>query len=201
MLIPNDDLTTDAGYPSPVRIRQLDQGDRHVGLFSFVKSAGSALFGKDDEKEIEKEAQAQAPSGDEMAAVREKLRKAKMVARMKQQLEQNGLTVDGAEISVDGDTVKISGTVEDQETREKVLLVLGNNEGIGAVDDQLEVTKTEPEATFYTVERGDTLSKIAKEHYGNAMKYPVIFDANKPMLSDPDKIYPGQVLRIPPIED
>lgn len=172
-----------------------------MGLFSFVKSAGSALFGKDDEKEIEKEAQAQAPSGDEMAAVREKLRKAKMVARMKQQLEQNGLTVDGAEISVDGDTVKISGTVEDQETREKVLLVLGNNEGIGAVDDQLEVTKTEPEATFYTVERGDTLSKIAKEHYGNAMKYPVIFDANKPMLSDPDKIYPGQVLRIPPIED
>ena len=47
---------------------------------------------------------------------------------------------------------------------------------------------------------GDTLSKIAKQHYGNAMKYPVIFEANKPMLEHPDKIYPGQVLRIPPIE-
>ena len=47
---------------------------------------------------------------------------------------------------------------------------------------------------------GDSLSKIAKEHYGNAMKYPVIFEANKPMLEHPDKIYPGQVLRIPAIE-
>ena len=44
---------------------------------------------------------------------------------------------------------------------------------------------------------GDTLSKIAKEMYGDANKYPVIFEANKPMLKDPDKIYPGQVLRIP----
>ena len=59
----------------------------------------------------------------------------------------------------------------------------------------------EPEAVFYTVVSGDSLSKIAKAHYGDPMKYPVIFEANKPMLTDPDKIYPGQVLRIPPIED
>ena len=57
-----------------------------------------------------------------------------------------------------------------------------------------------PKATFYTVQSGDTLSKIAKEHYGDAMKYPVIFEANKPMLEHPDKIYPGQQLRIPPLE-
>ena len=44
---------------------------------------------------------------------------------------------------------------------------------------------------------GDTLSKIAREFYGSANKYPVIFEANKPMLSNPDRIYPGQVLRIP----
>jgi nucleoid-associated protein YgaU len=55
-----------------------------------------------------------------------------------------------------------------------------------------------PEATFYTVKSGDTLSKIAKDQYGNASKYPAIFEANRPMLLDPDKIYPGQVLRIPP---
>jgi nucleoid-associated protein YgaU len=61
------------------------------------------------------------------------------------------------------------------------------------------VAKAEPEATFYTVKRGDTLSGIAKAHYGNAGKYMVIFEANKPMLEDPDKIYPGQVLRIPPL--
>jgi len=47
------------------------------------------------------------------------------------------------------------------------------------------------------VVKGDTLSAIAKEMYGSANKYPVIFEANKPMLTDPDKIYPGQVLRIP----
>ncbi|MFT7598265.1 MAG: nucleoid-associated protein YgaU [Acidimicrobiales bacterium] len=50
---------------------------------------------------------------------------------------------------------------------------------------------------LHVVESGDTLSKIAKEHYGDASKYPVIFEANKPMLSNPDLIFPGQVLRIP----
>jgi nucleoid-associated protein YgaU len=49
----------------------------------------------------------------------------------------------------------------------------------------------------YTVEKGDTLSQIARKFYGDASDYPLIFEANKPMLSDPDKIYPGQVLRIP----
>ena len=169
-----------------------------MGLFDFVKSAGSKIFGKDDEKEIEQKAKAQAPDDAGMAAAREKVRKAKMAARLKQQLEQHGLEVDGAEITIDGETVKIAGKVANQATREKVILALGNNEGIAAVDDQLEVTQTEPEATFYTVVSGDTLSKIAKEHYGNAGKYMVIFEANKPMLSDPNKIYPGQVLRIPP---
>ena len=56
----------------------------------------------------------------------------------------------------------------------------------------------EPESQFYTVKKGDTLSKIAKEFYGEASKYPQIFAANKPMLKHPDKIYPGQMLRIPP---
>jgi nucleoid-associated protein YgaU len=50
----------------------------------------------------------------------------------------------------------------------------------------------------HTVVKGDTLSKIAKAQYGDAMKDPVIFEANRPMIEDPDKIYPGQVLRIPP---
>ena len=53
-----------------------------------------------------------------------------------------------------------------------------------------------PDVT-YTVQAGDTLSKIAKEYYGDANKYPAIFEANKPMLSHPDKIYPGQNLIIP----
>ncbi len=56
----------------------------------------------------------------------------------------------------------------------------------------------EPESTYREVKSGDTLSKIAKEAYGDANAYMKIFEANKPMLSNPDKIYPGQKLRIPP---
>ena len=108
---------------------------------------------------------------------------------------------DRSSVKVAGSTVTVSGKVGSQADRERIVLALGNTEGIAQVDDRLEVEATEPEATFYTVQSGDSLSKIAKEQYGNAMKYPVIFEANKPMLTDPDKIYPGQVLRIPPLED
>ena len=54
-----------------------------------------------------------------------------------------------------------------------------------------------PAVKTYTVQAGDTLSKIAKEHLGNANAYMKIFDANKDQLTDPDKIKPGQVLKIP----
>jgi nucleoid-associated protein YgaU len=81
-----------------------------------------------------------------------------------------------------------------------VILAVGNTVGIARVDDRIEVSAPEPEAQFHTVVSGESLSLIAKKYYGDAMKYPVIFEANKPMLTDPDKIYPGQVLRIPPIE-
>ena len=75
-------------------------------------------------------------------------------------------------------------------------------QGVSSVQNwmTIEPPPVKPE-NFYTVQSGDTLSGIAKTQYGNAMKYPVIFEANKPMLSDPDKIYPGQVLRIPKLED
>jgi len=68
------------------------------------------------------------------------------------------------------------------------------------VDDQVDVEAPAPAAKLYTVKSGDTLGAIAKAHYGNASKYPVIFEANQPMLKDPNKIYPGQVLRIPPLD-
>jgi nucleoid-associated protein YgaU len=54
-----------------------------------------------------------------------------------------------------------------------------------------------PEAATYTVKSGDTLSKIAKEFLGDANAYMKIFEANKDQLTDPDKIKPGQVLKIP----
>ena len=78
-----------------------------------------------------------------------------------------------------------------------MILSVGNIEGIAQVDDRMEVEEPKPEAQFHTVAKGEWLSKIAKKYYGNANKYMVIFEANKPMLKDPDLIYPGQVLRIP----
>ena len=89
------------------------------------------------------------------------------------------------------------GTAATQETREKVVLALGNVEGIAKVNDAMQVASASAASRFYTVQKGDTLSKIAKEQYGDANKYPQIFEANKPMLTHPDKIYPGQKLRIP----
>ena len=87
---------------------------------------------------------------------------------------------------------------KDQETQEKVILAAGNVEGVSAVDNMMSVEQSAPAAQFYTVVKGDTLSKIAKQFYGDANAYMGIFEANKPMLSHPDKIYPGQNLRIPP---
>ena len=98
-----------------------------------------------------------------------------------------------------GDRVILRGRVPDQPTRERAIIAAGNNRGVAEVEDQMEVEQAsdEPESTMYTVKSGDTLGGIAKAHYGDASKYPVIFEANRPMLEDPDEIYPGQVLRIP----
>ena len=116
-------------------------------------------------------------------------------------IETQGLAVNGLAVAFDAPsaTVTVSGTVADQATKEKVLLCCGNVTGVEAVNDMLTVDAPEPESHWHTVVSGDNLSKIAKTYYDNANKYPVIFEANKPMLSNPDKIYPGQLLRIPPL--
>ena len=95
-------------------------------------------------------------------------------------------------------TATVFGVAPDQATKEKIILCCGNVAGVATVNDKMSVEQSTPEAQFYTVVRGDTLSKIAKQYYGDANKYPVIFEANKPMLKSPDLIYPGQMLRIPP---
>jgi nucleoid-associated protein YgaU len=113
-------------------------------------------------------------------------------------IQDLGLSVDGLKVEVEGDKAVLRGSAASQADREKAILAAGNTQGVAQVDDQLSVTAPEPESQYYKVVSGDSLSKIAKEFYGDAMKYPVIFEANQPMLKDPDKIYPGQVLRIPP---
>lgn len=161
-----------------------------MGLFSFIKDAGAKVFGIG--KTTEEENAEKAEKAAEIA-----IEKANKLANA---VETLGFEVLDLNIEVDDDNVTVWGQANSQETKEKVILVLGNTEGIATVDDRMTVVIEEPEAQFHTVVKGDYLSKIAKKYYGNAMKYPVIFEANKPMLTDPDKIYPGQVLRIPVID-
>ena len=113
------------------------------------------------------------------------------------EIEKTGTDIEDLDFDMDGDKVKISGKVMTQEAREKIILAVGNINGVAQVEDTLGVDNPEEESNFYTVKSGDTLSKISKAVYGNPMKYNVIFEANKPMLKSPDRIYPGQVLRIP----
>jgi nucleoid-associated protein YgaU len=161
-----------------------------MGLFSFLKNAGASLFKSKD---------VPAPEAND-AAVNEALRK-QQIMLLRGVVENLGFEIENLSLDLAGDTVTLYGDVDSQEIKEKIILALGNVNGIAAVNDQMTVTTPAPEAKFYEVKRGDSLSKIAKEFYGNAMKYPVIFEANKPMLKDPDLIYPGQMLRIPPLED
>ena len=156
-----------------------------MGLISFMKDAGEKLFGK-SKATLAAESQ-------ESAA-----QKAQKESQILSFVKGLGLEVQDLSVAVDGDVAVVAGTAKSQSEKEKVVLAVGNINGIGTVDDRLTVKVPEPEAVYYTVQKGDSLSKIAKQHYGNAMKYPVIFEANKPMLKNPDLIYPGQVLRIPP---
>lgn len=161
-----------------------------MSLFSFIKTAGAVIFGGKGEKKRAAEVAADEVRREEAAA-----------ARLEETIHDLQLEVENLNIVIDSDKATVSGEAHDQSTREKIVLVIGNSEGIASVEDLMSVKHTEPEAKFHTVVSGDSLSKIAKEYYGDAMKYPVIFEANKPMLSDPDKIYPGQVLRIPHLDN
>ena len=143
-----------------------------MGLISFVKNVGEKIFGGNE---------AQAATADEL----------------KKELDKHGLNAEGLDIAVAGDKIVVKGKAADSATAEKIAVALGNTIGVAEVDNQLEAESADGESNFYTVVSGDTLSKIAKAQYGNANDYMKIFEANKPMLSHPDKIYPGQVLRIP----
>lgn len=118
--------------------------------------------------------------------------------QLKDHIAKVGLGNPNVQATVDGDKVTVTGDVASQEEKEKILLAVGNIAGVGSVDDQITVSgPVVAIARFVTVKKGDTLSAIAQVEYGKASQYNKIFEANKPMLSHPDKIYPGQVLRIP----
>lgn len=151
-----------------------------MGIFDFAREAGEKL----------REKAADFFNGDAEAAEAAQ-------QEIKDTVQRSEVAVDDLEVKVEGDRAVLRGRAGSQEAREKAILLAGNTYGIGQVDDQMETDDATPGAKFYTVQSGDTLSKIAREFYGDAGKYPVIFEANRPMLKDPDKIYPGQTLRIP----
>jgi nucleoid-associated protein YgaU len=161
-----------------------------MSLISFIKDAGEKLFGTKPEAPAADPAalQAQADAANATAAT-----------AIAGYIAAQGLKVDDLDVAFDGatGTVSVAGEAADQATREKVVLCCGNVHGVSQVDDAMTTAEPADESRWYTVVRGDTLSAIAKSQYGNANQYPKIFEANKPMLSNPDKIYPGQVLRIP----
>ena len=169
-----------------------------MGLFSFIKNAGAKVFGIGKTTEEEK---AEAKARANAKAASEELKSEEQAARkLEMTIQDLMLKVENLNITIDDDQATITGKAYDQSTKEKVVLVVGNTNGIATVDDQMSVDHQEPEAKFYTVVKGDTLSKIAKEYYGNANKYQQIFEANRPMLKDANLIYPGQVLRIPNLD-
>jgi nucleoid-associated protein YgaU len=144
-----------------------------MGLWNFIKDAGKAIGIGDDEPETPE------PK-----------------AALEAEIAELGLDAEGVDIEVEGDTVKMTGQSLSQEIKEKIILAAGNIAGIAAVDEDVSVPDAK-EPVFHTVEKGDTLWAISAKHLGNGARYEEIFEANKPMLSHPDKIYPGQMLRIP----
>ncbi|UVE17582.1 peptidoglycan-binding protein LysM [Pseudomonas sp. LS44] len=144
-----------------------------MSIFAFVKEAGAKLW----ESLVGQEAQA--------------------AESLKEHVAKVGLGNPNIQVEVVGEKVVAGGEVASQEEKEKILLALGNVAGVSEVEDRITVAAPAPAARFVTVKKGDTLSAIAKVEYGNANLYNKIFEANKPMLGHPDKIYPGQVLRIP----
>ena len=145
-----------------------------MSLFSFVKEAGEKLIDLLTPGNANAEEQ------------------------LKKHVQEVGLGNPNISATVEGDKVILTGEVSSQEEKEKIILAAGNIAGVASVDDQITVTGPITQAArFVTVEKGDTLSAISKKVYGDANKYNKIFEANKPMLKHPDKIYPGQVLRIP----
>lgn len=143
-----------------------------MGLFDFIKTAGKKL-GIVDEDPPTAEA-------------------------LKKELESHGLGTDKVTVEVQGDKAVIRGEAFSQEVLEKAIVAIGNTIGISKVESDVKVPDAK-EPKFYTVKKGDNLWKIAEAQYGKGKgaKHTVIFEANRPMLTHPDKIYPGQVLRIP----
>lgn len=144
-----------------------------MGLFDFVSSIGNKLFDNDGDA----------------------------AKRIQAHLEAQGLGINNLAVAFDDGTVTLSGDAGNHDAVRKAILIAGNVKGVHNVVNEVHVPETEPleapNIEYYIIESGDTLSKIAKRYYGDAMAYPRIFEANREVIQDPDKIFVGQKIQIP----
>lgn len=141
-----------------------------MGLFDFVVNQGKKLFGKDDDP----------------------------AAKIKQEIETANPGVKNLGVEFANGQVKLSGEAASPEAMEKAVLMAGNVQGVEMVTaDQVQAPPQTGKVDYYVIQKGDTLSAIAKKFLGNASAYPRIFEANREVIKDPDLIYPGQKIRIP----
>jgi nucleoid-associated protein YgaU len=142
-----------------------------MGLFDFAANIGKKVFGIGDADAAEK---------------------------IKENIEANNPGVSGLTVSLDDEVCSLGGECDSAEAKEKTVLMAGNMKGVGSVNgDALSAPEPEAEVEYYTIQSGDTLWKIAADFLGNGAKYPEIFEANREVIEDPDKIFPGQKIRIP----
>ena len=140
-----------------------------MGLFDFASNIGRKLFSNEDDA----------------------------AAKITEHLEANNPGVDGLSIDYQDGVVTVSGEGVDSAAVEKAILMAGNVEGVQQVVNNTNVTVEEGQVEYYEIQSGDTLSKLAKNYYGDAMAYNRIFDANREVIEDPDLIFVGQKIRIP----
>jgi nucleoid-associated protein YgaU len=141
-----------------------------MGLFDFVRSVGNKIFNRDEEA----------------------------AEKIQQHIEADNPGIKDMKVAFNDGVVSITGAADSPEAMEKAVLMAGNIRGVGEVKaDAVQVPQAESNSEYYVIESGDTLSKLAKKYYGNAMDYPKIFEANREVIKDPDKIFVGQKIRIP----
>jgi nucleoid-associated protein YgaU len=157
-----------------------------MGIINFVREAGSKIgLG-----ESPKAAAAEAARDEELHELREGNKLLRLILDM-------DLGIESPKVKYDDGVATVWGTAPNQKARDVAILAIGNVAGVASVDDRIEVAEPAEEAVFYTVQKGDTLGKIARDHMGSAKRYTEIFEANQPLIKDPNLIYPGQTLRIP----
>ena len=128
-----------------------------MGLFDFAKDMGKKIFGNDDDP----------------------------AEKIKQSIEASNPGITDLGVAYNEGAVDLSGKADSAEAVEKAVLLAGNVKGVTEVKiDNMDAPTPAPDVDYYTIVSGDSLSKIAKNFYGNAMDYPKLFDANREVIKD-----------------